>query len=277
MVHLIQVTAWMYSLLSSVQEIAPICAPVFGGILLAAASWKGIFRILFAIGLLLIISMFFLKESLDTDKRQAGNLHSMIAGYKASIRNAPFMRYVLVQAFAMGVMFAYIAASPFIFQMHLGVSPQAYGVCFGLNAVALMIGSLPATKFRDTTRALRYGCTGFGTASIAVGAALSACSAFPVVETALFLLLFFLGIILPSSTTLALDMERHNSGTASAMLGFLAFLFGGMLSPLTGIGNMLYGTSGVIVACSMATLYLQPNQENQRKQGEHQNNEWHKA
>ncbi|MEI3465965.1 MAG: hypothetical protein V8R07_09085 [Bacteroides fragilis] len=35
-------------------------------------------------------------------------------------------------------------------------------------------------------------------------------------------------------------MERKNSGNASALLGFLMFVFGGLLSPLTGIGKILY-------------------------------------
>ena len=69
------------------------------------------------------------------------------------------------------------------------------------------------------------------------------------------LLLLFLGIILPSSTTLALDLERKNSGNASALLGFLMFLFGGVLSPLTGLGNMLYTTGIIIVACCIGTWF----------------------
>lgn len=247
--------ARFYSVLSSVQGLAPICAPVLGGMLMVLTDWKGIFWILFAIGVLLIITLLFFVESLDADKRQTGSVGAMIANYKTVMHNSQFMHYVLVQAFAMGVMFSYIAASPFVFQVHFGVSPQVYGLCFGVNALAIMIGSLFVVRFRDTTAALRYGCVGFGMTSLAVAAALSVCSVVVIVEASLFVLLFFLGMILPSSTALALNMERHNSGIASALLGFLMFLFGGVLSPLTGIGSMLYTTSGIIVACSMATWY----------------------
>lgn len=247
--------ARFYSILSSVQGLAPICAPVVGGMLLTVTDWKGIFWILFLIGVLLIVTLSFFIESLSSDNRQTGNMAAMIAGYKQVIRNSRFMRYVLVQAFAMGVMFAYIAASPFVFQVHFGVSPQVYSLCFGANAIAIMIGSLAVTKFRDAGAALHCGCICFGITSVAVAATLSVCSEFWVVEVALFIFLLFLGLILPSSTTLALNMERHNSGIASALLGFLMFLFGGVLSPLTGIGNMLYTTSGIIVACSVAAWY----------------------
>ena len=153
------------------------------------------------------------------------------------------MRYVLIQAFAMGVMFTYIAASPFIFQNHFGTSPFAYSLCFGVNALGIMLGSLAVSRFKDATAALRFGVAGFTTMSLPVAAAL-------------IFILAFLGLILPGSTTLALDMERKNSGNASALLGFLMFVFGGLLSPLTGIGNMLYSTGIIIVACCVGTWFF---------------------
>lgn len=247
--------ARFYSVLSSVQGLAPVCAPVLGGILLAVTDWKGIFWILFVIGVLLIVTLSFFIESLDSRNRQSGNMGAILAGYKSVMCNSSFMHYVLVQAFAMGVMFSYIAASPFVFQVHFGVSPQVYGLCFGANAVAIMIGSLAVTRFRNAEAALRCGCVCFGITSLVVAAALCLCSEFWMVEVTLFMFLLFLGLILPSSTTLALNMERHNSGTASALLGFLMFFFGGILSPMTGLGNMLYTTSGIIVVCSLATWY----------------------
>ncbi len=247
--------AGFYSMLSCVQGIAPICAPVLGGFLMAVTDWKGIFWVLLVIGILLIISLLFFVESLDGDKRMKGSILSTFALYKPVVSNRLFMRYVLVQAFAMAVMFAYISASPFIFQVHFGSSPQVYGLCFGLNAIAIMIGSLLVGKAPDAKKALHLGCICFSAASIVVAAALIFTNSIYLVEAALLLLMFFLGMILPTSTTLALDMERHNSGVASALFGFIMFVFGGAISPVTGIGNMIYTTSIIIIICSFATLY----------------------
>lgn len=247
--------AKFYSMLSSVQGLAPICAPVLGGFMMGWTDWKGIFWTLFLIGVLLIVLVSFFIESLDKDKRLKGGILSTFAHYQPVMRNGQFMRYVMVQAFAMSVMFSYIAASPFIFQVHFGASPQVYGICFGMNAVAIMMGSLLVGKMKDTRRTLLKGCICFATASLLVGAALVYGTGMLEVEAALFVLLFCLGMILPTSTTLALDMERQNSGIASALLGFLTFFFGGILSPLTGMGNMIHTTGGIIIACSIATLY----------------------
>ena len=125
--------------------------------------------------------------------------------YIPVFQNAQFMRYVLVQAFAMGVMFTYIAASPFIFQEHFNMSPLAYSLCFGANAIAIMLGSLTVSLFHDATDALRVGSIGFGIMSLFVAAALFFSTSVWPVEVSLFVFMLFLGVILPSSTTLALD------------------------------------------------------------------------
>ncbi len=238
-----------FSMLSSVQGLAPIGAPVLGGVLLEMTDWKGIFWVLLGIGAFLIIALSFFQESLDVSKRTKGNVLSTFKYYAPVFRNKPFMRLVLVQAFAMGVMFIYIAASPFIFQNHFGLSPIHYSLCFGVNALGIMLGSLMVPKFKDAGSALQTGIRGFGMISILVALAFILSSSVLLVEVILFFFFIFLGLILPSSTTLALDLERENSGNASALLGFLMFLFGGVLSPLTGLGNMLYSTSILIVVC----------------------------
>ena len=128
-----------FSMLSSVQGIAPVCAPVLGGVLLEVTDWKGIFWILVLIGILLIMALAFFKESLNNEQQHCG-VFATFRNYIPVFQNAQFMRYVLVQAFAMGVMFTYIAASPFIFQEHFNMSPLAYSLCFGANAIAIMLG-----------------------------------------------------------------------------------------------------------------------------------------
>ena len=73
-------------------------------------------------------------------------------------------------------------------------------------------------------------------------------------ETALFFTLIFSGLVLPTSTTLALDAERQKAGTASAVLGAAGFLVGGIVSPLVGLGNILHSTAIVMIICSFLAL-----------------------
>lgn len=246
--------ATFFSMLSSVQGLAPICAPVLGGLLLEVTDWRGIFQVLFVIGILLFVAIACFHESLPETNRIKGNLAATFKCYLPVIKNHRFIYFVLVQAFAMGVMFTYIAASPFIFQQHYGVSPIVYGLCFGVNAVGIMIGSFVVTRFKDTRRGLLAGVKGFLMISFVVALVLLANLPFIYVEVVLFFFLIFLGMILPTSTTLALELERENSGNASAVLGFVTFFFGGVFSPLAGLGNMIYSTSAIIIVCCICTL-----------------------
>lgn len=244
-----------FSLLSSVQGLAPICAPVLGGLLLEVTDWRGIFRVLFGIGVLLMLILVWFRESLPSEKRSVGNLSATFKYYLPVLKHKRFMFFVLIQAFAMGVMFTYIAASPFIFQEHFGLSPMRYSLCFAVNALGIMAGSLAVSGFKTAQNALLFGVKGFLGMSIFTAMALIASPSVWIVEIFLFLFLTFLGLILPSSTTLALDLERENSGNASAVLGFLMFFFGGLLLPLTGVGNMLYSTSIIMILCCCGAWY----------------------
>lgn len=246
--------ARFFSMLSSVQGLAPICAPVLGGLLLTVTDWRGIFWTLLIIGgaLLLATTNFHESQLIRTQDR----LSTTFKAYLPVIRNHRFMRYVLVQAMAMGVMFAYIAASPFIFQEHYGLTPLAFSLCFGVNALGIMAGSLFVIRFQKVEMALLTGVRGFLLMSLIVAMMLTGGFSIYYVETSLFLLLVCLGMILPTSTTLALEPVRENSGNASAILGFLTFFMGGICSPLAGLGNMLISTSIIMVVCAALTLLL---------------------
>ena len=75
-------------------------------------------------------------------------------------------------------------------------------------------------------------------------------------ETALFLNLIFGGLVLPTSTALALDSERQNAGAASAVFGVVSFLAGGIVSPLVGIGNILHTTAIIMVVSSAIAVLM---------------------
>lgn len=246
--------ARFFSMLSSVQGLAPICAPVLGGLLLTVTDWRGIFEVLLVLGIVLLVAFLPFRESLRRDPLRDNSIRAAFTAYLPVLHNRTFVRYVLVQATAMGVMFTYIAASPFIFQQHYGLSVLTYSLCFGLNALGIMGGSLIAVRFRTLTGGLKAGASGFLILSVATIAAMLSGLSVIWVETAFFATLFCLGLILPTSTTLALEPVRQHSGNASAILGFLTFLVGGVCSPLAGAGNMLYSTSALILICAACTF-----------------------
>ena len=219
------------AMISAVNGVAPVVAPVVGGMLLDFTSWKGTFVLLLLVGAALAVLCSQVRESLPVARRSARGVLSFLAAYASS----------------MLVLFAYISASPFILQQGYGLSPLAFGLCFAANAVGIGVGCAVAGRFADSYRGLRIGGGASVFMAIVTAAALWMKAPIAVVEPAFFLLMFAFGMIQPAGTSIVLDCERDNAGAASAALGASGFLMGGIVSPLVGIGD-------VFVACGAAVL-----------------------
>ena len=247
-----------FALLMSVNGIAPLVSPVFGALLLQFTYWRCIFVVLVLIGVALMAFCLRLEETHPPQKRMTGSLLSIFTVLGKILTNRTFMGFAGIQALIMGVLFAYIASSSFIFQTAYGVGKFAYGLCFGLNGAALVAGAALARKMR-VQRALRYGIGGFAAAAVLVALFLIAHAPLWLLETGLFLLLFCMGGVNPGLSALAMSAERQYAGSASAFLGFFGFTLGGAVSPLVGIGNIFYATATAIAVCAFlaAALYWQ--------------------
>ncbi|MCD7915326.1 MAG: MFS transporter [Tannerellaceae bacterium] len=57
-----------FTLIAAVQGLAPIGAPVLGGILLNFTDWQGIFWAILVIGIILVCTSYQLKETLSSDE-----------------------------------------------------------------------------------------------------------------------------------------------------------------------------------------------------------------
>ncbi len=245
-----------FAMISAVNGLAPILAPIGGGIMLKFTNWLGIFTFLLFIGIVLILLCLKLKESLPAERRITVPAFSSFRNFIPLLGKREFMGYVLIQAFTFGTIFAYISSSPFILQEHYRLSPLAYSLCFAINAVALIIGTASAGRFRNIRKGVVTGVAGSFILSIFTGVTLWLEMPIIYFEIALFLTLAFGGIVLPTSTALALDTERQNAGTASAIFGAISFLAGGIVSPLVGIGNILHSTAIIMVVSSAIALLL---------------------
>lgn len=245
-----------FAMLSAVQGLAPIVAPIAGGLLLGITDWRGIFAVLLLIGVAILAAAFRFRESLPEERRQTGSVLATFANFRSVLGNKHFVCYMLIQSFAMGVLFAYISSSPFIFQTEYGLTPVMYSVCFAFNGLAIMTGNLIVPRFGSEERALGIGACCLLIASLVLAVCLMGGWSVVAIEMGFLVLLFCVGMVLPTSTSLALALERKNSGNASAMLGFFQFTFAGLVAPLVGLGEVSVATSWVIVIASCATCGL---------------------
>lgn len=242
-----------FSLLMVVNGLAPIAAPVFGGFLINYTTWQGIFWALFFLGIILLAFSLNLKESHPAEKRVDGKLLASFKNFIPILKNRKFMLYVLAQTFAMGFLFSYISSSPFIFQEHYHLSPLLFSFCFAINAFGIMAGSWLVSYFSEQ-KTLMAGAIGLVVLGAALTGILLSNGNIILLESIFFLQMISLGMILPTTSSLGLNLERRNNGSASAILGFLPFLMGSIVSPLVGLGNIIYSTTTLIIICSGLSL-----------------------
>lgn len=242
------------AIIGAINGIAPVASPVLGGFLTDSIGWKGIFIVLLILGVLLLFSNLHFKESLSVDNRKRGNLKSLVSSFGIVLKNRRYVYYVLQMGFAMGVLFANISSSPFIVQQHYGFSAFEFSLFFGINALAIGLAAGLSVKFKNPEHAMFLGSVGMTIMSVVEFVILSNEYHFAVYEAVLFVLLFSMGLTFTASTTLAMDCERANSGTASALFGAAGFAFGGIVSPLVGLGDILSTTGLIFFVCSVCSL-----------------------
>lgn len=245
--------ARMLALIGAVNGVAPVVAPIIGGTLTDSIGWQGIFCILLMLGCVLLAGCFRLRESLPAERRSAVAWGDIFRSFGTVLRNRRYVAYVLQMGFAQGVLFAYIASSPFITQEHYGFSAFGFSLCFAANAVAIGVAAAAAVRFRRPEQGTLTGCIGMIVFAIAEAAALASGCSFWIYEALLFALLFCMGLTFTTSTTLAMDCTREHAGTASALLGASGFAFGGIVSPLVGLGDTLLSTGTVFVVCALCS------------------------
>ena len=248
--------AKMLALIGAVNGIAPVAAPVIGGLLTDSVGWKGIFCVLLGLGCILLAACMRLRESLEEMKRLSGGVAATFRNFSSIIRHRRFLSYVLQMGFAQGILFGYIASSPFIIQQHYGFSALSFSICFGINAIAIGTGAALSVKFNSPEKCTLTGSIGMFVLAIAEGGVLFGEYDFWMYEIILFALLLTMGMTFTSSTTLAMDGERRKTGAASAFLGAVCFMFGGIVSPLVGLGNILTATGIIFMLCAGCSLWF---------------------
>ena len=257
--------AAMFGTLASFSLIGPVVAPGIGGALLSVGDWRTIFLFLAALGVLMtVLAVVGIPETLPPSMRHAGGLGSVLARMKELAADRVFVAPVAVQCLVVAGFFVYIGGSSIVLQSQLGVSPGQYSVLFSTNAVGMVLASL---AFRFLV--VRVGAVVLRTVSMAVtttaGFALflicllapEHTPPLPLVWAPLAVMLFGLGMFLPSSTVITQAAGRRLAGTAAALGGGVPFLVGSLTTPLTGLlGSQTVLTMSASTACFYALALL---------------------
>ncbi len=226
-----------FALLMTVNGIAPVLSPVLGGYIITAFDWRILFWTMAGIGVvLLVLSLTVLHETLPA---KSASTAQQPKGTPV-LKNRRFMRYCLIQAFMMAGLFSYIGTSSFVIQSEYGMSPMQFSLLFGLNGIGLIIAALIFSKLARRVAAETLLRRGLVLAVLCAAVTLLfAWSQLPVLALVglFFTVSFMSGISTVSGAEAMSAVSSAQSGTASALMGTLMFVCGGIAAPLAGLGG----------------------------------------
>ena len=249
--------------MGAIQGIAPITAPMLGALIADAAGWRGIFWILFGTGVVLsFITLFVFVETLprsrinSVERSSNGTQRESIRESSAKLIADPvFCGIVFQQLLASGILFGHISSSPFIFRGHFDLSPELYGLTFGLLALGITAGAVISSRI-DPLKALGVGAVGMLVCAVFVAVCFITNLSLWAVLPFYFLLMAFLGLTLPAAMTAALTLHRQRAGFAAAVIGSVGFVGGGLVAPLTAIGEVTRTASIIFVVCGVLLVLI---------------------
>jgi MFS transporter, DHA1 family, multidrug resistance protein len=252
--------ARVFALLMAVTGVAPVFAPLVGGQALAITSWRGIFVLLAAIGVPLLIStLLWLPETLPPEGRHGGGLGTTRRTFRRLVSDRSFMPPAISFSLACAAMFAYIAGASFVLEDEFGISPQMFSVVFAVNSVGLVAMSQVGGRIVGRVGApalLRAGVFGVAFGSIGVLVATVAHAGLAPLLIALFVIVSCNGLVFPNATATALADQEGALGSASALLGVGQFGTGALIAPLVGVAGSADALPMAIVigVCGVSAL-----------------------
>jgi MFS transporter, DHA1 family, multidrug resistance protein len=240
--------------------VAPMLAPMLGGVLDELFGWRASFWAFLAFGAtLLAICWLDLRE---TNVNRSETLLKQLRTYPELLRSGRFWGYALCTAFSVSAFYAFIAGAPLVGSAVFQISPAQLGVYLGSTTVGFVLGSflagrlsarLPLTTMMIAGRII--SCAGLILGLLILSAGI-------VHELTLFGACIFVGlgngVTMPSSNSGTMSVRPKLAGSASGLSGALTSASGAMFSAIIGAvltaDNAAYGLLTVMLLASALGL-----------------------
>ncbi len=247
------------SVVMLISGVAPVLAPVVGSALVNPLGWRGLLWIVTGlVGVSLVATLLVVRETHPHAARTREHRPDRAAKV-AELTSRAYVGNMLAFVLAFTAMMAYISASPFLYQVKIGLSAVQYGLVFGLNALALMVVGALSARLTRRFRVEDIARTGLRLSLAAVVAfGILAVTAVPPLWLAVPILFAVgsLGLVFGNTTALALTAVPAAAGLGSAILGMLQHILAGAVAPIVSIGG---GTTALPLALTMLVASVGAN------------------
>jgi DHA1 family bicyclomycin/chloramphenicol resistance-like MFS transporter len=251
------------SLIGSVMALAPVLAPIAGGLVQTGFGWRATFLALVIGGLLgAVIVLLLLPETLNARAAEPVSIPSIFRSYRIVARNPSYLAYLGIASASYAGLFAWISGASFVLQNLYGLTPFDFGVAFALGSIGYMAGSALAARM-----VVKVGLDGMlgigGCACAAGGLGMVLAVAFGLTSSLSLVLpvavyLAGLGMVLPQSIAGAMTPFPERAGAASSLFGFVQQSAAALCGAAVGwfLGQSAWPLAIGVAAMGCATLGL---------------------
>ena len=251
------------SLMASVMALAPVFAPLFGGVLQVSFGWRSVFVTLLILGAAgAAAAWLLLPETLARRAAEPLSLRSMFQSFGVVACSPVYLAYLGLGAFSFAGLFAWISGASFVLQNLYGLSPFDFGVAFALGSVGYMAGATLSARL--VTRLGLDGLIGLGACACALGGLAMVAAVALGFTSALSLVLPVavylagLGMVLSQSIAGALTPFPERTGAASSLFGVTQQTVAALCGAVVGwlLGESAWPLALGVATMGMATLAL---------------------
>ncbi|MES1155679.1 MAG: MFS transporter, partial [Pseudorhodoplanes sp.] len=218
--------ASMIGWVTTVMVVAPMVAPLIGGLLDTALGWESIFAFIAVASFAVLAWAFLTLPETRPETVTGGGFRFIASETRELIRDRNFVGYTMAGAVATATFFSFLGGGPHLVIGIMGRSSAEYGAWFALTAFGYMIGNLIAARMSPRfgiDNMIRAGI-GLQIAGVILSIILAHLFPFGGPET-VFPAQFFLscgnGIFLPNTVAGAISVRPQSAGTASGITGFM--------------------------------------------------------
>ncbi|MFC4353211.1 multidrug effflux MFS transporter [Fodinicurvata halophila] len=243
--------------------LAPMVAPLIGGILDTWYGWQASFYFLVVTGALVFLACLRWLHETNFHRQSADGLRGFVIGFPVLLRRKEFLAYALQLSFNSSVFFSFLAGAPYVMTETLGRSPVEYGIYFALVSLGYMAGNGLSGRFSvqrgiDSMILLGLIATWAGTAimmAFVVAGVLHPITIF----VPMLLCSLGNGLSIPNGLAGAISVRPDMAGVGSGLAGFIQMFLGAMISQLVGFlqNGAVYPLFVIMLTC--ATLAFLAN------------------
>jgi DHA1 family bicyclomycin/chloramphenicol resistance-like MFS transporter len=247
-------SARIIAYMGGAMAIAPLLGPTLGGFLTVLFGWQSNFLLLLLIGALQLVAVAcMLSESNVHRDPAASHPRQMVANFARLLADRHYLGCLLSFSFSYSALFAFISASSFVLADRHGLTPQVYGLCFGVVIAGYLLGSLASGRLvrrLGSDYLLLRGAWLGAIAGVSMAALeFSGVRSIAAILGPMFFCTVATGLVMPNAIARALAPYPAMAGSASALMGFVQMTIAALVG--IAVGHALAG-GGAVLALAVA-------------------------